>query len=59
MAASCVGSIKRYFRQVMDPRVQGRTRHLLIDIFVIAICGVIADCDSWSEIVQFGEKRQA
>jgi len=43
----------------MDPRVQGRTRHLLIDIFVIAICGVIADCDSWSEIVQFGEKRQA
>jgi hypothetical protein len=32
----------------MDPRVQGRTRHLLIDIFAIAICGVIADCDSWS-----------
>ena len=59
MAASCVGSIKRYLRKVMDPRVQGRTRHLLIDIFVIAICGVIADCDSWSEIVQFGEKRQA
>jgi predicted transposase YbfD/YdcC len=58
MAASCMGSIKRYFRKVMDPRVQGRTRHLLIDIFVIAICGVIADCDGWSEIVQFGEKRQ-
>lgn len=59
MAASRVGSIKRYFRRVLDPRVQGRTRHLLIDIFVIAICGVIADCDGWSEIVQFGEKRQA
>jgi predicted transposase YbfD/YdcC len=58
MAASRVGSIKRYFRKVLDPRVQGRTRHLLIDILVIAICAVIADCDSWSEIAQFGEKRQ-
>lgn len=58
MAASCVGSIKKYFRKVMDPRVRGRTRHLLVDIFMIAICGVIADCDSWIEIVQFGEKRQ-
>ena len=28
MAASCVGSIKRYLRKVMDPRVQGRTRQL-------------------------------
>lgn len=59
MAESRVGSIKRYFRKVLDPRVQGRTRHLLIDIFVIAICGVIAECDSWSEIALFGEKRQA
>jgi predicted transposase YbfD/YdcC len=59
MAASSVGSIKKHFRKVSDPRVQGRTRHLLVDILVIAICGVIADCNSWREIALFGEKRQS
>jgi predicted transposase YbfD/YdcC len=59
MAVSTVASIKRYFRKVWDPRVQGRTRHLLVDILVMAICGVIADCNSWEEVVVFAEKRQS
>jgi DDE family transposase len=58
MATSRIGSIKTYFRKVLDPRVRGRSRHLLVDILVIAICGVIADCDSWQEIVLFGQKRE-
>ena len=59
MAASRIGSIKTYFRKVLDPRVRGRSRHLLVDILVIAICGVVADCDSWQEIVLFGQKRKS
>jgi predicted transposase YbfD/YdcC len=59
MAACRMGSIKTYFRRVLDPRVRGRSRHLLVDIRVIAICGVIADCDSWQEIVLFGQERQS
>jgi predicted transposase YbfD/YdcC len=53
------GSIKKHFRRLRDPRVGGRTQHLLIDIVVIAICGVIADCDDWHDIVQFAQKREA
>jgi predicted transposase YbfD/YdcC len=52
-----VGSIKRYFRRLRDPRVVGRSRHLLVDIIVLAVCGIIADCDDWSEIVLFTQKR--
>jgi predicted transposase YbfD/YdcC len=59
MAASSVGSIKRHFRKLWDPRVQGRTRHLLVDIIVMAICGVVANCDGWRDIALFARKRES
>src|SRR5262249_37733855 len=37
----------------------GRSRHLLVDKIVLAICGVIADCDDWQEMVLFAQKRLA
>jgi predicted transposase YbfD/YdcC len=56
-AITRVGSIKKHFRRLKDPRVVGRTHHLLIDIIVMAICGVIANCDDWPDIAQFAEQR--
>jgi predicted transposase YbfD/YdcC len=56
-ATTTVGSIKKHFLRLKDPRVVGRSRHLLVDIVVLAICGVIADCDDWSETVLFAQKR--
>lgn len=58
-ATTSVGSIKKYFCGLKDPRVVGRSRHLLIDIIVMAICGVIANCDDWPDIEQFAKSRQA
>jgi hypothetical protein len=58
-ATTTLPSIKKYFRRLPEPRVAGRSRHLLVDIVVIAICAVIADCDDWSDIAQFGRKREA
>jgi predicted transposase YbfD/YdcC len=58
MAAASLGSIKKHFRKVMDPRVVGRTDHLLVDILVMAICAVIANCDSWGDIALFARKRE-
>jgi len=58
-ATTQVGSIKRHFRKLRDPRVVGRSRHLLIDIVFIAICAVIGECDNWQEIVVFAQMRQA
>jgi hypothetical protein len=36
MATSGVRSFMRHFRKLLDSRVQGRTRHLLGDIIVMA-----------------------
>src|SRR5437667_8516966 len=52
------GSIHKHFRGLKDPRVVGRTRHTLLDIIVMALCAVIADCDDWPDIAQFARERQ-
>ena len=58
-AITLAGSIKKHFRKLKDPRVVGRSRHLLIDIIVIALCGVIANCDDWEDIELFAKNRLA
>jgi predicted transposase YbfD/YdcC len=58
-ATTTVGCIKKYFRRLKDPRVVGRSRHRLVDIIVLAMCGVIADCDDWRDIVLFARERLA
>src|SRR5580704_904172 len=52
-----LGSIRTHFRLLKDPRVVGRTRHRLMDLVVLAICGVIANCDDWPDIALFAQKR--
>src|SRR5262245_8906944 len=58
-APTPVGSLRKHFRGLPDPRVVGRTRHLLFDIIVLAICAVIGNCDDWPDIALFARKRQA
>jgi len=50
-------SLKDYFETFPDPRVCFKTRHKLVDIIVMALCGVIAGCDSWVEIAMFCKNR--
>ena len=59
MAATTLPAIKKFFRHLPEPRVAGRSRLLLIDIVVIAICAVIADCDDGPDIALFGQRREA
>lgn len=57
-APSSVASIKKHFRRLRDPRVVGRTKHRLIDLLVMALCGVIANCDDWGDIAQYASQRE-
>jgi hypothetical protein len=60
MAATArVGALRKHFRPLKDPRVVGRSRHLLLDIIVLAICGVLGNCDDWPDIALFAQKREA
>src|SRR3954471_4028245 len=40
-----VGSIGCYFESLSDPRHTRNRKHLLVDIAVIAVCGVLCGCD--------------
>jgi predicted transposase YbfD/YdcC len=57
VATTTAGSAKKYFRPLKDPRVVRRSRHLLVDIIVLGICGVIANCDDWPDIELFAKHR--
>jgi predicted transposase YbfD/YdcC len=58
-AQPSVASVKKHFRRLRDPRVEGRTKHRLIDLLVLALCGIIANCHDWPDIALFAQQRQA
>jgi len=52
-------SIIGIFRDLPDPRIDRRKRHLLEDIITIAILAVISGADHWTEIEQYGRSKEA
>ena len=54
-----VGSISAYFEALDDPRHTRNRRHLLVDIAVIAVCGVICGCDGPTAIHRWAKRRTA
>lgn len=53
-----VMSITEHFSRLTDPRMEKRVEHRLLDIIVIAICGLICGTDRWVEIEEFGKARR-
>jgi predicted transposase YbfD/YdcC len=53
------GSIVNHFSKVKDPRIERSKRHQLMDILIIAICGVICGADNWVDIELFGNTKIA
>jgi predicted transposase YbfD/YdcC len=52
-----VGSIAKHFGKVKDPRIDRTKHHKLLDIILIAICGVICGADGWVDIALFGKSK--
>src|SRR5260370_28957458 len=53
-----VTSLEECFRDLPDPRVTGRCDHKLIDVIMIAVCGVICGAESWTGVETFGKAKQ-
>ena len=51
-------SITKHFENLEDPRVLRTRRHPLISIIVLAVAGVICNCDSWVEIQEFAKTKK-
>lgn len=58
-AEGFVAGLRTCFRDLQDPRVQGRCNHLLIDILSIAILAVLSGAEDWPDIEVFGKRRAA
>jgi hypothetical protein len=56
-ATAFVERLQTCFRDLPDPRVQGRCDHLLIDVLAIAILGVLCGAEDWPDIEEFGKRR--
>lgn len=58
VAAKEVRGIIGHFKGLPDPRSSINRRHLLVDVIVICICGVIAGADGPSAIEQWAKAQQ-
>lgn len=54
-----VGSIGSYFESLSDPRHARNRKHLMVDIAVIAVCGVVCGCDGPTAIHRWATHRAA
>lgn len=51
-------SLVKHFTELEDPRIDRTKHHQLLDIIIIAICGVICGADNWVDIELFGRSKQ-
>lgn len=54
-----VASILEHFDKLEDPRIERTKRHSLMNILVIALCGVICGANTWVDIENFGHAKKA
>lgn len=58
MSSQFSSSIQTHFQELEDPRQLILNRHPLINILTIALCGIIAGADSWTDIENFGGQKR-
>ena len=46
-------SLHAKFAQVPDPRQQGKVLHRLDEVLMVALCAVLCDCDSFTDMADF------
>jgi predicted transposase YbfD/YdcC len=61
MAATWVNveAIGSYFESLSDPRHTRNRKHLLVDIVVIAVCGLVCGCDGPTAIHRWASNRRS
>lgn len=53
-----VEELMECFSYVEDPRVQGRSKHLFIDILVISVCATLCGAEACTEIELFARQKE-
>ena len=50
-------NLVKYFLSVSDPRMKKKSKHKLIDIIIISICGTICNCDTFVDIEEYAMEK--
>src|SRR4051795_2551339 len=46
-----------HFANLTDPRIERTRRHVLQDLLVVALCGMIANANTWDDIERYGNTK--
>jgi predicted transposase YbfD/YdcC len=49
---------KDIFSSIKDPRIDRTKKHSLLDIIFLSLCGIIAGCESFEEVSDFGKAHE-
>ena len=52
-------SLHQTFRQLHDPRINRKKKHLLLDIIILSILAVLCGAESYDSIELFGKTNYA
>ena len=52
-------SLVEHFALLKDPRMLSKNEHNLLDVVVIATCGIICGADDWVSIAEFGRSKES
>lgn len=55
--AAAIESLRQEFSRLPDPRVEGRVRYRLDEVLLIALCAVLSDNDSYTDMEVFAETQ--
>lgn len=51
--------IQKHFENITDKRQKWKTKHNLLEIVIMVICSVIAECEAWYQIEEYCEEKTA
>lgn len=57
MSNKIISSIETHFSNIEDPRKLCLNDHPLLNILTIALCGIIAGAEGWTDIENFGKQK--
>ena len=52
------GMIQKYFNEISDKRQTHKIKHNLLEVIVLTICAVIAECEAWYQIEEYCEEKK-
>jgi len=51
-------SILELIKELPDPRMEGKVVHKISSIIFVALCGILSNCESWSDIEDYGKIKK-